>query len=360
MELRCLFLIVLSIQSALAQDVFSDAADDFTPLLADVASPPFAVETTRGLYLTYELRLANWDSHAIRIEGVEAWDEKRLVNLEGGDLEEATVSAAPEAKQNPLVIREGGFTVILMLFPVDESPSSLHHRISLRRVDEPRSRVLQCARTVVRTDVVRIQPPVRGGLWLAVNGLANANHHRRSLAAWQGRLAVAQRYAIDFVKINTNGKLHGGDGKTNADHFCYGAEALAVADARVVSVHDGILEGAPHPDERAVEMTIDTVAGNTVALDLGDGRYAFYGHLQPGSIRVETGERVKGGQVLGLIGNSGNSSAPHLHFQVNSDPQMFRSEGQPYLFGSFAIVDRDGVHKHRDKMPMANEVLLFE
>ena len=65
-----------------------------------------------------------------------------------------------------------------------------------------------------------------------------------------------------------------------------------------------------------VPITLETVGGNNVIMEIGDGLYAFYAHLQPGSLRVKVGDKVRRGQVLGLLGNSGNSSEPHLHFHI--------------------------------------------
>ena len=73
---------------------------------------------------------------------------------------------------------------------------------------------------------------------------------------------------------------------------------------------------------------------NYVILALGNGGLAFYAHLQPGRLRVKPGDRVRRGQVLGLLGNSGNSDAPHLHFHI-SDANSLESEGLPYVFDSF-------------------------
>jgi murein DD-endopeptidase MepM/ murein hydrolase activator NlpD len=80
----------------------------------------------------------------------------------------------------------------------------------------------------------------------------------------------------------------------------------------------GIPENVPLSPTHAVPMTLETAAGNHVILSLRNGHYAFYAHLQPGSIRIKPGDRVRRGQVLGLLGNSGNSNAPHLHFHISN------------------------------------------
>jgi murein DD-endopeptidase MepM/ murein hydrolase activator NlpD len=121
--------------------------------------------------------------------------------------------------------------------------------------------------------------------------------------------------------------------KDNRNYRCYGAEALAVADGVVVEVR----------------------AGNHIALDLGHGHYAHYGHFQPGSIRVRKGDRVRRGQVLGLVGNSGNSTEPHLHFQISDGPAILASDGLPYELDTFV---HDG-KRVRDELPRTGWAIDF-
>jgi murein DD-endopeptidase MepM/ murein hydrolase activator NlpD len=77
-----------------------------------------------------------------------------------------------------------------------------------------------------------------------------------------------------------------------------------------------------------------------VIIALGHGRFAFYAHLKPGSIRVKPGARVTRGQILGQLGNSGTSSGPHLHFQVMDRPSPLASDGLPYEFDRFKFTGR--------------------
>jgi murein DD-endopeptidase len=110
---------------------------------------------------------------------------------------------------------------------------------------------------------------------------------------------------------------------------------LAVADGRVSDLKDGLLEnvGGTERDDRAI--TVDNAVGNYVTLDLGHGRFAVYAHLQPSSFKVKLGDKVRTGQALALLGNSGNSDAPHLHFQVVDANSPFGSEGIPYELETF-------------------------
>jgi murein DD-endopeptidase MepM/ murein hydrolase activator NlpD len=110
-----------------------------------------------------------------------------------------------------------------------------------------------------------------------------------------------------------------------------------VANAVVSETHDGIAENVPDPIARAVTMTPETLGGNSVLLDLGDGTYAFYAHLQPGSLTVKKGDSLHEGQVVGRIGNSGNSTEPHLHLHVADRNSAFDAEGIPYAFDAFDL-----------------------
>jgi murein DD-endopeptidase MepM/ murein hydrolase activator NlpD len=85
-------------------------------------------------------------------------------------------------------------------------------------------------------------------------------------------------------------------------------------------------------------ITLKTVDGNHVILDIGHGMYAFYAHLKKGSITVHDGERIKAGTVIGNLGNTGNTSGPHLHFHVMDGPSAMGSQGVPYVIDGFRLV----------------------
>jgi len=147
--------------------------------------------------------------------------------------------------------------------------------------------------------------------------------------------APAQRRAADLVIAGADGKTHRGDGKKNDDYYAYGREILAAADGVVSTVIDGVAENEIGSTNRYV------LPGNVVILKHGDTLYSVYAHLQPGKIRVKTGAKIKRGQVLGFCGNSGNSSEPHLHFQLQDGPRLEKSWGVEAVFQN-AKVTRAG------------------
>src|SRR5690349_16608627 len=176
-----------------------------------------------------------------------------------------------------------------------EPPARIRHRLTFGRSGADSGSVsIEAGEVSVTPDIVAIAPPLRGSVWLAANGPSPTTGHRRAMIAVDGAPHIAQRFAIDYLKINAQGRSFVGDSSKNSSYIAYGNEALAVADARVVAVKDGIPENVP--GSRAVPITMETVGGNHVILDLGRSRYAFYAHLQPGSIRVRVGDQVRTGQ----------------------------------------------------------------
>jgi Peptidase family M23 len=250
-----------------------------------------------------------------------------------------------------------------------EVPTTIQHRLSVKVGDFPEEMSLDCARVAVGQKPLVISPPLRGGEWLAANGPSPTSIHRRALIPIAGKAHIAQRFAIDWVRLREEGRTFTGDPKDNKNYRCYGAEALAVADAVVDAVFDGIPENVPGLNSRAVPITLETVGGNYVTLDLGQGSYAVYAHLQPGSLRVKAGDKVRRGQVVGLVENSGDSTEPHLHFHISDANSPLGSDGLPYLLPAFEVQGKGwgwkaaeakaAAEKRQMEIPLENDVVRF-
>ncbi|WP_394851229.1 M23 family metallopeptidase [Pendulispora rubella] len=141
----------------------------------------------------------------------------------------------------------------------------------------------------------------------------------------------SQRRAVDLVVVGPDGKTHRTDGRTNKDYHAYGREVLAVADGVVVAAVDGVQENEPGEENPYL------VPGNMVILKHTDHLYSLYAHLQPTKLRVKVGARVKKAAVLGLCGNSGNSTEPHLHFQLQDGPRLEDSWGIEAVFDDVTV-----------------------
>jgi murein DD-endopeptidase MepM/ murein hydrolase activator NlpD len=141
----------------------------------------------------------------------------------------------------------------------------------------------------------------------------------------------SQRRAADLGRIGPDGRTHIGDGSSNSDYYAYGEEVLAVADGTVVTVIDGVPENEPGSDNPYV------MPGNAVVVQHDGGIFSAYGHLQPATIRVKVGDSVKRGTTLGLCGNSGSASEPHLHFQLQDGPRIEASWGITPVFDNVSV-----------------------
>ncbi|MEI7037846.1 M23 family metallopeptidase [Fulvimonas yonginensis] len=198
---------------------------------------------------------------------------------------------------------------------------------------------IQGGRTVVSYAAgAPLGPPLRGGPWIAIHHADWPKGHRRVFDTVEGRARIPGRFAIDWVRADDAGRLAHGDPDVPSHALGYGAPMLAVADATVAAVRDGMPEAArvsanpPH--------ALQDEAGNYVALRLADGRYAFYEHLRPGSVTVRPGQRVRRGAVLGALGFSGASTGPHLHFHVADGPSPIGAEGRPFVLDAFELLGR--------------------
>jgi hypothetical protein len=129
-----------------------------------------------------------------------------------------------------------------------------------------------------------------------------------------GQIYLAQRFAIDWMLLDAEGHLGKGAPADVHSYPCYGVDVLAVTDGTVVDTLGNLDDQVPGelPDPKTIN--IDNVDGNHILLDLGRGRCAFYAHLQKDSLHVAVGDHVRRGQVLAKLGNTGNTSGPHLHF----------------------------------------------
>ena len=314
-----------------------------------VPTTPVAVKAGGQERLFYEVHITNWSHEEITLQKLEVLIGADTAVIEGELLK--TLTLRRETRLGP-----GVRTAVLMFLASGSGfPDTVRHRLTFTQPGKSAPVTLECARTAVSRRVVRIAPPVRGEGWLAGNGPDSSQHHRGTLLATDGHISNAQRFAFDFSRRPATPAPAAGDPWDPHRSPSYGAEVLAVADGTIVSARNDIPDSVPYDIAPAVPLTRDTLLGNAIVLDLGDGRYATYAHLQLKSVRVKAGDTVRRGQVLGLIGNSGRTDAPHLHFHVSDGKDPLASEGVPFVFDTFT---RDGV-TYRDEMPLGDWVVSF-
>jgi murein DD-endopeptidase MepM/ murein hydrolase activator NlpD len=176
-------------------------------------------------------------------------------------------------------------------------------------------------------------PPLRGPRWAVI-----VEAHRRALQPINGALQNSQRFVTDWsARLDAQGRTGAGDLTQNTSYFAYRQPVLAVGGGEVVEAVDRYPDQIPN---QKVPVGLDAADGNYVILKLGEGVFAGYAHFKPGSVRVHRGQRVRSGQVLGELGNSGNTTGPHLHFQLMNRPSLLDADGLPFVLNRFTLEGR--------------------
>jgi murein DD-endopeptidase MepM/ murein hydrolase activator NlpD len=298
------------------------------------------------LHLLYELRVVGFDPRTLRIDsvGVYSGDSVNTLLTTHGTVQLADMveSFAPG---DGLSIESGRESVLFFTIAI---PSEIEVRHLIHRLWLSSESRGATSSFVLNTEPIAVEtgqgplvdPPLRGGPWLAHAGPGGQTHHRRTLAPRDGKLTMDQRFATDWFRLaldpETDAEILGPDWVNTA-----GEPVFAVANGVVVAVVDG-LPDEPIGELGASGLVIDweTISGNRVVIDIGDGHYAWYEHLESGSVVTQVGARVTRGQVIGRVGNSGNTSHPHLHFAVTDSPIVGQGRGLPYRFRCFEWFSR--------------------
>ena len=323
-----------------------DGTQDYTPIVAEVPDAPIPFAGSDGqTHLVYELEAINFTSGETTIDQLEVLDADTGDVIDTLDAEEVAARLQPGGLRDPIdTLAPSMMATVFLHVTFDEAgevPDRLVHRLSVQAQAAPPDQQQITEEVgpteVERRDAVVVGPPLRGSNYLAADSCCDSTLHRQASLPINGRIRLAQRYAVDYEQLDADDRIYSGDKEVDS-YTIYGQEAIAVADATVVTVVDGVPEQEPGEFPQGISPA--EADGNSVILDIGGGNYALYGHFQPGSVRVEEGDRVRRGDVLGLVGSSGNSLAPHLHFHVMDGPLSLASNGLPYVVDSFAVTGR--------------------
>ncbi|MBN9634254.1 MAG: M23 family metallopeptidase [Actinobacteria bacterium] len=318
-----------------------------TPVLADVVAAPVPVPATDGrVHLAYELLLTNTSPEPVTVDSVAVMGPAGpLLQLSGAGLVYWTRTMGTRISTNDLGPGQRSILWLdVSLAAGSTVPQQLSHRVVVK-VPKPMPPLVPpvvtenvAPVTVSDHKPVVLEPPLRGPGWLDGNSCCDMTPHRMALNPIDGKLWAAERYAIDYEQLQPDGRLFTGDGAKATSYAYFGADVHAVAPGPVVAVLDGLPEQVP--GQNPTGLTLAQYGGNHVVQDIGNGNYAFYAHLQTGSVKVKPGDQLNTGQVLGRVGNTGNSTGPHLHFHVMSTPDPLRSDGLPFVYRSFKLTGR--------------------
>jgi Peptidase family M23 len=344
-------LVIFSAVSAHAADVPLAASLPIKSVVLMGATPSLGARIPfigdGAAHLAYELYVTNFGRKPARIvalrvhgSGGAAFDK----TIDGDALKSsfiATGSADRRKPEDPLLAPgASGIIYIFLDFASRETPAELRNSLEVEPDGVPAdAQMIPLAPLQVeKPDAApTIGAPFTGDRWQAANGPSNVSSHRRAVIVLDGDARSPERYAIDWIKLGDDGNTFSGDEHLNSSYHAYDVPVTAVADGRVVEMMDGLAENTPHEARMAIELTPSTMAGNNIVEDIGGGRYVGYAHFRPGTITVKNGDTVHQGQMLGKLGNSGNSTEPHLHLQICDAPSFLACNGLPMQFKDITL-----------------------
>ena len=322
-------------------------AENPTPLILSVQDAPVPFTGSDGnTHLVYELWMLNFSSGDIAVQKLEILADDKVV--------QTLDSTAIATRLQPVGLRDSTGTLAkstqaLLFLHITlpggvAVPHHLTHRLTtFIAAAPPAFQHLILTGGEIAPDpqaVAVIHPPLAGDNYVSADSCCDSSRHMRAALGVNNRVWLAQRYAVDWEQLDSSNRIYSGPRRKLESYTIFGKPVLAVADATVVSAIDGLPEQIP--GEYPEGISLDKADGNSVILRLDDPHlgghiFAMYAHMQPGSLRVHSGDKVHTGQVLGLVGNTGNSLAPHLHFQLMAEPSSLASNGLPYAIDSFEV-----------------------
>jgi len=319
-----------------------------SPLAAQVlAAPDPVLATDNRRHLVYEIMLTNVTPLPVRVDRVAvlgAGSGAVVASFAGRAAIRAIMTsvASPHAGIDVLPASGAGMLWLDVSFargaPI---PARLVHRIvaTVLVPGAPARFTMEGALTrVKRRAPVVLSPPLIGRGYADENGCCGQSDHTRAIQTVDGLRFLAQRYAIDWVRIDRQGRDYLGNWRKNRNWLIYGDRIVAAVPGVVVETISNLPENTP-PTPLA-GLTLQNAPGNNVIEAIGGGEFALYAHLQTGTVAVHAGEHIRRGQFLGRVGNTGSSTAPHLHFQVMSAPSALVANGLPYVFGKSRLTAR--------------------
>ena len=307
-----------------------------------VAFSDVPYRTEKNLRIGYTLSLWEYEKDGLELQRITILDQDT-----GQELQTIVKEELPRIYKGPLAA-DKYFTYdplsryyLSLQLPIPlakEPPRNVSHRFLFKRLSDAVETTVEGATFAPRTgeSPIVIASPLKGKNMVFLNQ-SNNGYHFFVLLFTQGQVFRSERYAFDMGELSDdlNGIVKtGSDVTKNDSYFQYGKTIHAVAKGKVLRVRDGQPENSGNA-QNLVFNTREDLAGNYLVQDIGGGRFAFYAHFIPGSILVKEGDVVEEGTPLAKLGNSGNSTGPHLHFHIMDGPDIFLSNGLPSVLKKY-------------------------
>ncbi len=311
-------------------------------------------KTNDYLRIPYTLKTWEWKKNGLSLRRINILDDVTKAVIQTLDSLNLPVVHMDPIPTNPIMTSDkisSYYFSIQLPVPVDQQPPErISHQLVFR--DTVQNTYVTVEGGVYAPDYAPvplvIASPVKGTNWMFINQSTN-DYHFYTMMFIDGKIGTGERFAFDNMQIDDQfNQFYFGDPGVNESYFCYRDTLFAVADGIVVACRDTMVEndGNLH-NHLDFKVPVD-YAGNYMVLDIGNGLYAMYAHCVTGSVMVSPGDTVHEGQPMALLGNSGNSDAPHLHFQVGDSPDFFICNGIPFVLKKYTRIGM-----YQDPTPIA-------
>ncbi|RLD52937.1 MAG: hypothetical protein DRJ05_16985, partial [Bacteroidetes bacterium] len=221
----------------------------------------------------------------------------------------------------------------------EEIPTQVSHQFIFRDTIENKNVTMNGGLFSPRKDgqPIVIASPLKSERNLLINQ-STLGYHFDALFFLDGEIYTPERFAFDQLRLDsTFTNYFIGDPTVNESYINYRDTLYAVADGTINFIQDGMQENSGNLQDAPL-VTANDYGGNYLILEIGSGLYAYYCHVVPNSFMVNTGDEVKEGDLIGLLGNSGNSTGPHLHFHISDGTDLFRATGVPFVLKSYTKI----------------------
>ena len=327
-----------------AEPVGTGAAEPSTAIMVSSFHRAHVVRGDDGKdHVEYDLLVTNVFDGPVTLTAVDVTDAagKVLMHVDGDILARATQALFGQEPAKAIPASGSVAVEVDLILPPGNIPPVVSHRIAYDfPPDDPLATVIGSREvtgpevTVDTRQAIAIVSPLSGPGWASLNGCCVPNIHRNVRIAAGTRIATPETFAIDWIQVRGD-KFFEGDGKANDQYPYFGAEVKSVAEGEVIALRDGMEESTPFLFPPKSVLKPEDYGGNYVLLRIKPHVYAFYAHLQPDSIGVRVGERVNTGAVIGKLGNTGNSTNPHLHFGLLDRPDFLTGNSVPFIIDGY-------------------------
>lgn len=320
-----------------------NSEDPYAHAKIEIARNEIVFNTELYNRIGYTIKTWEYEKDGLKLDKIEAIDKssnKVLFEIKASDL--GRVYKEP-IKPNEFLQwdkLDSYYMSVQVPVPISETvPETIVNRLYFTDTTNNESVSFAGAEFNPRTDIkpLVINPPLKGNNLFFANQ-STSEYHFDVLIFLDGGLYTPERFAFDEIEFASDwSDIYSGNPDTNDSYFNYGDTLYAVANGEIIDKVDGRSEN--HGSQADMVFNSDNeYAGNYLVIKLAEKQYAFYCHIIPGSFMVDKGENVEVGQPLALLGNSGNSSSPHLHFHIADGKDFWKSNGIPFVFNSYTKI----------------------